>query len=185
MMRHSRFYSFIKRTSLFLVTLLIISSCGGNNPNPVIQNTAPTISGSISTIRVGEVLDFIPSANDVDGDDLAFSIAGKPSWTSFDSSSGLLSGTPSTEDLDSTASITISVSDGQASNSISFDLSVIKPIFFISIETNTLDAHRDMDVQLNACFISQVDLECAEEEVLLTIGANGNFEFQRGLKKSV
>lgn len=183
MMRHSRFYSFIKRTSLLLVTLLIISSCGGgNNPNPVIQNTPPTISGSISTIRVGEVLDFIPSANDIDGDDLAFSIAGKPSWTSFDSSSGLLSGTPSTEDLDSTASITISVSDGQASNSISFDLTVIKPIFFISIETNTLDAHRDMDVQLNACFISQVDLECAEEEVLLTIGANGNFEFQRGLK---
>ena len=70
---------------LLLMSLLIISSCGGGGaPAPVIQNWGPTISGSASTIRVGEALDFTPSANDVDGDNLVFSITGIPAWATFD-----------------------------------------------------------------------------------------------------
>jgi len=72
---------------LLLMTLLIISSCGGGSggaPAPVVQNWGPTISGSTSTIRVGEALAFTPSANDVDGDNLVFSITGIPAWATFD-----------------------------------------------------------------------------------------------------
>ncbi|SVB61300.1 uncharacterized protein METZ01_LOCUS214154, partial [marine metagenome] len=75
------FRTILQRSSLLLMSLLIISSCGGGGggaPAPVIQNWAPTISGSTSTIRVGEALNFTPSTNDVDGDNLVFSITGMP-----------------------------------------------------------------------------------------------------------
>lgn len=55
----------IKLSALLLTSLFVVSSCGGGStPVTVVQNSAPTISGSTSTIRVGEVLNFTPSAND-------------------------------------------------------------------------------------------------------------------------
>ena len=125
----------LKRSTLLLISLLVVSSCGGGGgggaaPVTVVQNSSPTISGSTSTIRVGEALNFTPSANDADGDNLVFSITGMPAWAAFDTASGVLSCSATTADLDSTYSITISVSDGQLSSSISFDLTVTKPIFF-------------------------------------------------------
>ncbi len=63
--------------------LLLISACGGGGGSsltPVDQNFSPTISGSISEIRVGEFLSFLPTSNDSNGDVLTFSISGMPSW---------------------------------------------------------------------------------------------------------
>lgn len=168
---------------LLLMSLLIISSCGGGGaPAPVIQNWGPTISGSMSTIRVGEALDFTPSANDVDGDNLVFSITGIPAWATFDTGSGLLSGAAAMADLDSNYAITISVSDGQLSSSISFDLTVTKPIFFIRIGIDSMDAYRNMDVELSGCFMAQSDPKCSDDDELLTIAENGLFAFESGLE---
>ncbi|MBT6184627.1 MAG: hypothetical protein HOI07_07755, partial [Betaproteobacteria bacterium] len=170
---------------LLLMSLLIISSCGGGGggaPAAVIQNWGPTISGSMSTIRVGEALDFTPSANDVDGDNLVFSITGIPAWATFDTGSGLLSGAAAMADLDSNYAITISVSDGQLSSSISFDLTVTKPIFFIRIGIDSMDAYRNMDVELSGCFMAQSDTECSDDDELLTIAENGLFAFESGLE---
>jgi len=174
----------IKLSALLLISLFVVSSCGGGGSAPaaVVQNSAPTISGSTSTVRVGEALNFTPSANDADGDNLVFSIAGMPAWASFDTASGLLSGSAAMSDLDSIFSITITVSDGQLSTSISFDLTVTKPIFFISIGIDSLDAYRNMDVELHGCFIAQSDAECSEDDELLTIAENGLFAFQGGLE---
>ena len=176
----------LKRSTLLLMWLLVVSSCGGGGggaaPVTVVQNSAPTISGSTSTIRVGEALNFTPSANDVDGDNLVFSITGMPAWAAFDTASGLLSGSATTADLDSISSITISVSDGQLSSSISFDLTVTKPIFFISIGIDSMDAYRNMDVELSGCFMAQSDTECSEDDELLTIAKNGLFTFDGGLE---
>jgi hypothetical protein len=77
-------------------------------------NRAPTISGSPSTTAtVGSAYLFQPSASDPDGDPLSFSIQNKPSWASFSSGTGRLSGTPTASNVGSTSNIVISVSDGK------------------------------------------------------------------------
>jgi hypothetical protein len=90
-------------------------------------NSAPTISGTpTTTLIVGNPWSFTPTASDPDGDTLTFSITGKPSWASFDSKTGKLSGTPST--AGSHGPITITVSDGRASASLkAFTLQVDAP----------------------------------------------------------
>ncbi len=77
---------FLKRRFFIAFLLLIfLYSCGnGSNSGPsnvVDENSAPSITGSISSIRVGEELVFLPIASDVDGDNLTFSIIGAPDWT--------------------------------------------------------------------------------------------------------
>jgi hypothetical protein len=82
--------------------------------DPSDGNAAPQIAGSpAAQVAVGQAFNFKPSATDADGDDLSFSIAGKPSWASFDARSGSLSGTPAAADIGSHEDIRITVSDGE------------------------------------------------------------------------
>src|SRR5207253_5052496 len=61
-----------------------------------------------------------PWATDSDGDKLTFSVSNKPSWASFDSSTGRLYGTPIPPATVGTfANIVISVSDGTYRASLS------------------------------------------------------------------
>jgi hypothetical protein len=79
-------------------------------------NTAPTISGTAGTsVVAGNSYSFTPTANDADGDMLAFSISGKPAWATFNTATGKLSGTPTSSQVGSYMNIVISVSDGTAS----------------------------------------------------------------------
>jgi hypothetical protein len=89
-------------------------------------NDAPTITGSPSSSATeGQAYSFTPNASDVDGNNLTFSVSGKPSWLSFNTSTGRLSGTPSSSHVGSTGLITISVSDGTASTALpSFSITV-------------------------------------------------------------
>jgi hypothetical protein len=83
------------------------------------SNTAPVISGSpANRIDVNAAYSFRPTATDANGDALTFSISGKPSWASFSTSTGQLSGTPSTSHVGTFANIVISVSDGKTSVSL-------------------------------------------------------------------
>jgi len=95
-----------------------------------LPNTAPTISGSpASEVAVGVAYSFTPSASDADGDALTFSIQGKPSWASFNSSNGRLSGTPVEADEGTYSNIRISVSDGEESASLpAFSITVVAPV---------------------------------------------------------
>lgn len=89
-------------------------------------NRAPSISGSpLTAAREGQLYEFMPTAADVDGDALSFSIANKPSWASFDAATGALRGTPATGTAGTYSGITIQVSDGMASVSLpSFSVAV-------------------------------------------------------------
>lgn len=88
-------------------------------PTPAPTNTAPTITGTpVTAINVGTAYSFKPTAYDAEGNTLTFSISGKPSWATFTTSSGLLSGTPAAGDAGSYANIVISVSDGTATTSL-------------------------------------------------------------------
>ena len=90
------------------------------------SNGAPTISGTpASSATVGAAYSFQPTASDPDGQALTFSIANKPSWASFSTSTGRLSGTPSSTGVGSYTGIVIGVSDGSATASLpSFTLTV-------------------------------------------------------------
>jgi hypothetical protein len=82
-------------------------------------NRPPTISGSPPTSIVeGQAYSFTPTANDPDGDMLNFSITNKPSWATFNTSTGRLSGTPGTGTVGSYANIQIKVSDGAVQASL-------------------------------------------------------------------
>src|SRR6185295_12876114 len=80
-------------------------------------NTAPTITGTPPTNgTVGTAYAFTPTAKDANGDALTFKISGQPSWATFSTSTGKLSGTPSA--AGSTGSIVITVSDGKSTASL-------------------------------------------------------------------
>jgi len=82
-------------------------------------NGAPRISGTPPTsAKVNEPYAFQPTASDPDGDKLTFQIANKPAWANFDSSTGRLSGTPSSSYTGTFADIRISVTDGKATSSL-------------------------------------------------------------------
>jgi hypothetical protein len=97
---------------------------GSTGPGPT--NSAPTISGSPATaVTVGDIYSFTPTASDSDGDSLTFSVANLPSWASFNSGTGKLSGQPTLAAVGTYGDISISVSDGTASASLrSFTISV-------------------------------------------------------------
>src|SRR5881394_3670505 len=92
------------------------------------SNSPPTISGSPPTTgSVGTLYTFTPTASDPDtGTTLTFSVANKPAWATFSTTTGQLSGTPTA--AGTFAGIAISVSDGQASASLaSFSIVVTQP----------------------------------------------------------
>ncbi len=82
-------------------------------------NSSPTINGNPPpAILVSEFYDFEPNAVDPDGDALTFSVANKPNWANFDSSTGRIYGQPTLGNVGTFANISISVSDGKASTSL-------------------------------------------------------------------
>jgi hypothetical protein len=121
--------------SVSLLTLAL-AACGGGggdsdsgNP-PVVPgtNSAPTIAGNpATTVGVGQAYSFQPSANDANNDTLTFSITNAPSWATFNSQTGRLSGTPTAANVGTTSGIVISVSDNKVSSPVamaSFSITV-------------------------------------------------------------
>ncbi|MGE0030113.1 MAG: putative Ig domain-containing protein [Steroidobacteraceae bacterium] len=91
----------------------------GGTPPPPAANRAPTISGTPPTsLVVGQAYNFQPTASDPDGDALTFSIQNRPTWASFNSSTGRLNGTPGAGDVGQFTNVRITVSDGHAQASL-------------------------------------------------------------------
>ena len=99
------------------VTFLPMFSITVTAPPPVAPtNNPPTISGTPSTAaKAGQPYAFAPTARDPDGQALTFTIVGKPSWATFDTRTGALTGTPADGNVGTFGPITIGVSDGTAS----------------------------------------------------------------------
>lgn len=94
------------------------------NSTPLIYGTPPGTVISDTEYR------FQPEASDPDGQTLTFSIAGKPAWASFSTTTGQMSGLPSRDQKGTYGGIVISVSDGLDSASL--------PEFSVTVEaTNT------------------------------------------------
>jgi hypothetical protein len=106
---------------------ILVSTSTTPPTTPPTTNTPPTISGTASAMaQVSAAYSFAPSASDANGDALAFSITGKPSWASFSTATGALTGTPTTAQVGTYANIIITVSDGKVSQSLpAFSIAVV------------------------------------------------------------
>lgn len=82
-------------------------------------NSAPTISGTPqTTVAENSTYSFVPTAADGDGDLLTFSVTNLPSWASFDTATGAITGMPGSGDVGTSSNIRISVSDSVASTAL-------------------------------------------------------------------
>ncbi len=97
-------------------------------PTGEFDNRPPVIEGSAKTSTpLYNQFIFQPNASDVDGDNLTFSIENKPEWAEFNSSTGLLVGTPT--QMGVTSDIKISVTDGRLTTSLApFSIEVTEAI---------------------------------------------------------
>jgi hypothetical protein len=106
--------------SLPIFSIKVSSSTSGTTNRP------PTISGTPATsASVGTAYSFTPNGSDPEGRALGYTIANRPSWASFSTSTGRLSGTPTATGTFS--NIKISVSDGRTIVSL--------PVFAISVKS--------------------------------------------------
>jgi len=90
-------------------------------------NRAPTITGTPATsVTAGNAYAFTPVGSDADGNTLTYSIQNKPTWANFSTTTGRLSGTPTSANVGTSARITITVTDGTATASLaSFTIQVV------------------------------------------------------------
>jgi hypothetical protein len=79
----------------------------------------PTISGTPATsVSVGSTYRFQPTASDPNGGTLAFSITNRPSWATFNTTNGLLTGQPTLANVGAHSNIVIRVSDSTTTVSL-------------------------------------------------------------------
>lgn len=114
------------------LTTLALSACGGSSGSSSSSgtgglNAAPTISGSApTTVNEQQQYAFTPTVTSPSGSTLTFSISNLPSWATFSTTTGELSGTPNSSDVGTYSNIVISVSDGSANASL--------PAFSITVQ---------------------------------------------------
>jgi len=108
-----------------LASLALLSS-----PLASASTLAPTIAGTPATsILSWHMYGFTPTAKGPSGYTLSFSISGKPSWASFNTKTGALTGMPETPNVGSSSTIVISVSDSAGRASLpAFTLKVMPNI---------------------------------------------------------
>jgi hypothetical protein len=108
-----------------------------NTPAP----PPPTISGTPGTEAVvGKTYSFQPAASDAAGGTLTFSIVNQPSWATFNSATGQLTGTPTSANLGSYPGIVISVADGPAKVSLpAFSITVTSGPAILGTPATTLE----------------------------------------------
>lgn len=114
------------RHKIWAITIASIVLCackggGGGGDSGAIGGTGggnnqPTITGQPSTMVLqGVPYSFQPTANDRDGNRLAFTASNLPPWLSLNTSTGQVSGTPANTDVGTYSGISITVSDGTSS----------------------------------------------------------------------
>ena len=104
-----------------------LSSFAINVRNTALENRPPQISGTPSTVAtIDQLYSFQPTASDPDGDTLVFTIANPPPWTSFDTDSGQLNGTPVSGQELVYENIQIFAGDGQTTTALpAFSITVV------------------------------------------------------------
>jgi Putative Ig domain len=97
----------------FAIVVRQVQVADDDSEDNIPGSSPPVIYGEPNkSAVVGSVYSFQPEAEDDDGDELSFSIVNKPSWASFDTTTGALEGRPAEKDVGTSDPIEVSVSDG-------------------------------------------------------------------------
>ncbi|WP_412972679.1 putative Ig domain-containing protein [Glaciecola sp. MF2-115] len=119
----------IKKLALIVGLVMGMSACGSDDDDPAPPetppaNNAPVISSTaVLTVEEGQDYSYTLAATDADGDTLTLAATSLPAWLSFEASTGVLSGTPSEDDVGDHA-VTLTVSDGTDTQTQSFTVEV-------------------------------------------------------------
>jgi hypothetical protein len=107
----------------------VTASSAANTAGNAASAIAPTISGSpTDTVVAGQSYSFVPTTTNPADGTLGYAISNKPTWATFNTVTGALTGTPSVADVGSYSNITISASNGSASASLAaFSINVTQP----------------------------------------------------------
>jgi len=131
------------KTMITLALSLALTACGGSDSETVPDeppNSAPVISSTgVNTAESGSTYSYTLVSSDADGDSLTLSASSLPAWLSFDSSTGILSGTPAEIDAGD-HTITLTVSDGTVDVTQSFTITVTVPVSVNNAPTITSTA---------------------------------------------
>ncbi|WP_114324894.1 putative Ig domain-containing protein [Candidatus Colwellia aromaticivorans] len=130
-----------KKNLIVLSLGLVLSACGSDSnptpdPDPVV-NTAPVISSTAgNTVEAGSLYSYTLVSSDADGDALTLSATTKPSWLTFDATTGILSGTPAEA---GSHDVTLTVSDGtvQVPQSFTITVTVATPVNNAAVITSS------------------------------------------------
>jgi Putative Ig domain len=116
--------------SSFSITVQTSSSgSGGSSPTPPAGGSgAVTIGGTPpATVNAGSTYSFTPTTTNPNGRTLSFAIIDKPSWATFSSSTGKLTGTPSASNVGKFSDIEIAVNNGLTS--------AVLPSFAVTVQS--------------------------------------------------
>jgi large repetitive protein len=128
-----------------------------------VNDHTPLISGTPAvTVLEGAAYSFTPTASDGDvgiGGQLVFSIANKPTWASFNTTTGRLSGTPAHGDIGSYSNIVISVSDDNGVTKVNLPAFTITVLPIPDADGDGLPGGSDPD-DTNPCIPSRNNAAC-------------------------
>lgn len=141
-----------------LLSQLVACGGGGGQEETSTQNvnSAPTISGEVGTATADLAFTFKPTLTDKDGDTLTLSATGLPTWLILDSADKSIKGTPKEADIGSQSNITLTVSDGKAQASMSFNLSVDEGNFYKALRLGDASLIENANTVLNAA-LNEID----------------------------
>lgn len=109
--------------------LRALAVCALLSSSWVVANAAPVLSGSpASSVVAAHYYAFQPGATDSVGKKITFSIANKPAWAVFDTTTGRIAGTPLPSNVGTFSNIVISGSDGTASTHLAAFSITVQPL---------------------------------------------------------
>jgi hypothetical protein len=116
--------------AVLMSAAIAVCACGGGDDEAAPAGAGPSvlsITGNPATTAVqGQSYSFTPTASDPGNATLTFSIANKPAWAAFNTSTGRLNGTPTSADVGAYANIQISVSNGTTTTNLAvFTIQVV------------------------------------------------------------
>ncbi len=97
-----------RRVTRNLIVISALAAAAALLAQPAAADTITIAGKPPSTISAGSAYSFTPTATDSAGHKVSFTITGKPSWATFNSATGALTGTPSSGSVGKYSNIGIS-----------------------------------------------------------------------------
>jgi len=131
--------------------IIVVSEAPPAPLPPTPTNHAPTITSTPDTLAtVGVLYAYDVNATDSDGDTLTYSLATNPTGMTIDSTTGVISWTPTSGQIGD-HDVTVEVSDGEKSTTQSFTITVHDVLDHIVVDPDTMTNGDTANLALGDC----------------------------------